>query len=305
MISLCLVAAVFILANLIENTWFTELVINLTILHCISTLVLVSILAFLKKRSWVFAGLILLLGQGVFIAQAHINATPLIPQQIGEKITIFQYNTHRHSGGGKKIVDWIELNNEKLDIVFLQEVNPELKSELKRLRAIYPYTICPEESWCERAFFSKIPIKTASLRPYETTYSYYLNVTIETENGKTLQFIGIHAMSPVSPDHLVIRNAQFEELAKILNKSTVKHQIIIGDFNVTPYSPTFKKLITQATMKYPRTHTGSWPSYIKANALRIHIDHLLVSGSIDYVSQQVGDNIASDHLPVITTIQLS
>jgi len=304
-ISFILSATIFVSAILISDTWFTELAISLTTLHCFSTLVLVIIVAFLKKRSLVFYGLILLFGQGVFMTQTYIKATPFMTQQTGEQLTILQYNTHRHSDGGKKIVDWIEQNHEKLDIVFLQEINPELKSELKRLQALYPYFICPEGSWCERAFFSKSPIKAGSLRPYQTTYSHYIDVMIETAKGKTLQFIGIHAMCPASPDHLIMRNAQFEELGHLLNKSTEKYKLITGDFNVTPYSPAYKRLIKQGNMKYPRTHSGSWPSHFKVNALRIHIDHLLVSDSIDYVSQHVGDNIASDHLPVITTIQLN
>ncbi len=304
-LGLCFSATIFIAANLIADTWLTELAVSLTTLHFISTIALILVFAFLKKRSFVFAGLILLLGQGALMTQTYINATPFMTGQTGEKLTIFQYNTHLHSGGGKKIVDWIELNHEKLDIVFLQEINPELKSELKRLRVIFPYSICPEGSRFERAFFSKLPIKAASLRPYETTYSHYTDVTIETVNGKELQFIGIHAMCPASPDHLIMRNAQFTELARILNKSEVKHHMILGDFNVTPYSPAYKRLIKQAHLKYPRTHTGPWPSHIDTNFLRIHIDHLLVSDAIDYVSQHVGDNIASDHLPVLTTVRLN
>ena len=76
--SLCLSALIFAASILISDTWFTELTISLTTLHCISTIALVLMLSFLKNRSWVIFGLVLLVSQGAFIANTYINATPFV-----------------------------------------------------------------------------------------------------------------------------------------------------------------------------------------------------------------------------------
>ncbi len=48
---------------------------------------------------------------------------------------------------------------------------------------------------------------------------------------------------------------------------------------------------------------GTWPSFIPF-FLRIPLDHLLVSDNIHIIKQEVGPPVGSDHLPILTKINL-
>lgn len=223
-----------------------------------------------------------------------------------EVFTIVQYNVHYLNPSVKDIVDWLEGQKNQHDIVFLQEVNMNMKNELKRLKEYYPYQIIePANCFFGLAFLSKLPITSFDIKYYEEFQRHYLVVNMKTHKGKDVKFFGLHTLAPFSPEYLEIRNHELEEMDKIISKTPAQYVILSGDLNTTPYSTTFRKTLKATGLKRPRCITASWPADLPIpSALCIQLDHLLVSSKIDFLSQKTGKNIGSDHLPVITEIVL-
>ena len=96
-----------------------------------------------------------------------------------------------------------------------------------------------------------------------------------------------------------MRNRQFEELARTAfeEESSV---MLIGDLNITSWSPVFWELLRKGGLTDSRQGFGiqpTWPVWLPV--LLIPIDHILVSEKIVIHSREVGPNIGSDHYPVV------
>ena len=110
-----------------------------------------------------------------------------------------------------------------------------------------------------------------------------------------------HLCSPlVACSTLVLRVAQFKALDKAL--AIRKHPVIVaGDYNAEPDSPTMQ-LARQSGFIIPKLNPNlTWP----ADAPKVEIDYIVIRGmpSIKATSTVLGEQIASDHRPVVGVIQ--
>lgn len=301
---------IFIVAVLISDSWIPEIAASLTIFHALSSIFFISSFYFLKLHRWLVTSILFFSSQILFITATYFNTTPLLnPDEVHAQrddiLTIAQYNVHYLNQDVKEVVDWLETNQDRFDIIFLQEVNMKLKTELQRLEKYYPHRInVDNERWFGRAFFSKVPITNYKIQFFDHSRVHYLIVDLKTTQGKNLKFYGIHTTAPFSPGYVYKRNQELSEIAQVIIEDKSTYKILAGDFNTTPYSTTFRKLCQITGLKQPRSNTGTWPSTISIPVLRIQIDHLLVSNHIDYLSQENGMDAGSDHLPVVTKIVL-
>ncbi len=78
--------------------------------------------------------------------------------------------------------------------------------------------------------------------------------------------------------------------------------IVLGDLNLTPWSPLFSDLeasteLTRARHGYGLTPT--WYAKVGTFAMGLVLDHCLISDELECVSHRVGADIGSDHRAVI------
>lgn len=120
---------------------------------------------------------------------------------------------------------------------------------------------------------------------------------VMTIDGRKMRVIGVHPVPPVGENKSQSRNVQLSALAHYVAENPLP-TVIVGDFNMTPYSPYFKDILEVSGLQDAREGSqSSWPAFLPA-FLRIPIDHTLVSPDFAVVSRQVGKDIGSDHLPV-------
>jgi endonuclease/exonuclease/phosphatase (EEP) superfamily protein YafD len=118
-------------------------------------------------------------------------------------------------------------------------------------------------------------------------------------NGAELDVVLIHPPPPVSGRALAAQIAQLDAVAERV------HQIpgpvvVMGDYNATPWSQPFLRLVTRSGLCDSRAGNGLAASYPAASAaLRIPIDHALITCSIGVADRRVERDVGSDHLPVI------
>ena len=107
------------------------------------------------------------------------------------------------------------------------------------------------------------------------------------------RLIAAHAMTPVSPRGLQTRNALLDAARQAAMDS--ESFILMGDFNLTPWTPTFRRLPGRRAgdPRFSRT----WP--VAFGPFGIPIDHIMFSDVLELVEVRVLEPIGSDHAPVL------
>lgn len=106
-----------------------------------------------------------------------------------------------------------------------------------------------------------------------------------------------HAMAPVWHEGLVARNTLLRVAGEAAKDS--ESFIMLGDFNLTPWAPEFRRLPGKRAGD-PRG-VATWPTSLRMVGLPI--DHIMFDGDLELVDVRVLDPIGSDHLPVLATFR--
>ena len=109
----------------------------------------------------------------------------------------------------------------------------------------------------------------------------------------------MHLASPVGKYRTDLRNKQLASLAEEIQKIN-QPTVVVGDFNITPWSPYFEEFIHKSRLRDTRKDLGVYPTWLaQFPLLTIPIDHGLTSNGIKIGSFMLGNSFGSDHLPII------
>lgn len=217
----------------------------------------------------------------------------------GPRLKICSVNVHRVNLQHQPIIDVIK--EEKPDLVFVQEIDAAWEADLRKsLQTDYSFIhALPDDQNFGIMLLSKIPIKDLEVA-YTTDYQMpYYDFELEDTERK-YHCLAMHTYPPSSPSKLPWRNSQLALLAKLSRPNS----ILMGDFNVSTFSPSFRRLLQEASMQDPRKQAGilnTWPASFPF--LGANIDHILVGKDIRYGKLKRMGDIGSDHLPLILEIQ--
>jgi endonuclease/exonuclease/phosphatase (EEP) superfamily protein YafD len=258
-------------------------------------LVLVVCIVRRHFRLAVAAGLICAINISPIINAGSISHAAKLKE---EKFSIYSANIQKRNKDFSRLKK--ELNKIDPDIILLIEVTPDHFDKLRFLTEKYPhYVRFSPVGTCEIGvmLFSKFPVLSFEKQQL-SKYGNVLLKTVLKVNNKKILFYGIHARNPGFIKDFQIRKEQFLMLARDIREKSLP-AIVAGDFNATPYSPIFRKLLEEAKLKDTRDGFGwlpSWPS--RFPPLWIPIDHILVSHEFDVLNRKIGSFIGSDHYPV-------
>jgi endonuclease/exonuclease/phosphatase (EEP) superfamily protein YafD len=119
-----------------------------------------------------------------------------------------------------------------------------------------------------------------------------------------LRVVLTHPMPPIDADATRLQERQIAAVAERA-RGLVDPVLVMGDFNTTPWSRLFARLIGRTGLCDSREGFGIQASFPSDMAiLRIPIDHLLASCSIGVRARRIGPQVGSDHLPVIVDLTI-
>lgn len=115
---------------------------------------------------------------------------------------------------------------------------------------------------------------------------------------ETIHITALHTRLPLSYNSASLRNNFLDQVAQ--RTESHKNSIYMGDFNLTPWTPQFRKL--------PGKRAGD-PRFISTwDAQRfwtgIPIDHIVVSENIEVVEAGILDPVGSDHFPIMAVVKI-
>ena len=299
--------------------WFADLFTHFALQYM--AVAFIACIGFLFLRAGVWKALIsafCFLVFGALVASLFLMK-PLVKNALYEDITILQFNINYANADVEGIAGWI--NNygtistsiealtaqAKPDIVVLQEVSPEVVAKLTTLKKSYPHSfLAPKEGAFGMAIFSRIPLSGKRVK-FTGSWNEYAELRF-TMPRPALSFTltELHTMPPVGEAAWQQRNNELKEITIVVNRQPESGRIMIGDLNITPYSPWFWEMERSTRLRNSMQGgriTGTWPSLLPS-ILRIPIDHMLVSDNIEVLERRVEADQGSDHLPVVTKLRI-
>ena len=197
------------------------------------------------------------------------------------------------------------LRNESPDVAVVVEVTPEWARALQSMRDDYPFThVLPREDGFGIALLSRLPLE--HLQVYRLDGIGIPSVLARVNlDGDSLTVIGTHPPGPMTRWRAWARNHQLAALGALAAQQD-GGVMILGDLNITPWSPFFRTFLKQAGLRDSRIGHGlqpTWPTTIPW--LRIPIDHCLVSEEVIVHTWRRGPHVGSDHFPVMVEVSIA
>jgi endonuclease/exonuclease/phosphatase (EEP) superfamily protein YafD len=233
--------------------------------------------------------------------------------------TVLPLAPNRPDSPGLKIVAWnIWMMNQSpaevlrllqdvdADVVAIIELGHEHADVFKQLESAYPH-FCwlPENGGRGMAMLSRVPdtqFRTIDLAD-QGMPAIEARVP-ETDKHGGYRIISVHTRSPDLHQRTLDRNLQLNSLSEWANLSN-DPGIIVGDLNITPWSPPFSRLVSRGKLRDSRSYRGhfaSWPTDL--SYFGIPIDHALVTWGVEVLYRDVGARAPdSDHRPITLIVK--
>lgn len=189
------------------------------------------------------------------------------------------------------------------DVVILQEVNQAWLEQVQELARTRPYTQYIRGGVLRgTAIFSRFPLTDGRIEAFGDDLTPGYSATLEVE-GTKIYFTVCHPWPPANVDGYRARNRQLEFVGKAVARQ-LGPRILIGDLNVTMWSPHYQLLEERTGLRNARKGFGVLASFPMDELFlaRVPIDHCLVSDEIRVVDCRLGEPGGSDHAPLIVDL---
>lgn len=293
--------------------WPLELFANFHPQWAALSLVLLVAALLLRHRPLIIVNAVLLAANVVPIAP-HVMSyvrDPVPVESSGRSLRLLSLNMHLDATDDAKFQTLVAA--EKPDVILLTEAPPDLDQRMTPLAELYPHRVpLRDKAMHEVALYSRWPI--AGIETNRSAHPLMPVAAIDLcppsgERGACLRVVTLHAGRPFGAD-AAIRERQLNIAARLAT-SRLGPAVIIGDLNLTPWSPTFARLIDSAHLQDTSRLRGLRPTWRSAalppgvaELFALSIDQALVSEDIAPRANRVGPDVGSDHRPIIVDLQL-
>lgn len=305
---LAMLVIAFSLSFFAPYSWFFDQFSHFKIQYVIGGLFIGVWMVVVKK--WGRAALsFLICAVCVFqISQAY----DFIPHQSevfgSDTFKIMHYNRRYTINAHLDLVDFIR--EESPDVAVIQEARVSHLNDLSAINDKYPYRIEePRQNAFGMIVLSKHPFETKKVTDFDRIVldNIQIHVLINLPNAQKISLYAIHPPPPMNALLQKQRNTELELTAQDVSTDNTKNIIMLGDWNMTPFSPHFTDLLNKTGLKNQVTESSSilsWPSLFVLPVFQIPIDHILHKGNLSLLSKQRGPAMGSDHYPIIATFSV-
>ncbi len=223
-------------------------------------------------------------------------------------VRLMTFNVLGNNRAFAEVLD--EIRRADPDILLVHEFTRHWEKALKELQQDYPsFVLQPRYHGHGIGVYSRLPIVQSAIQPLgsrEVSKPEFVDIpaidfTVDVD-GELLRLLAVHFTSPGETDRLLMRNAQMQTAARIL-KGSSGPTVVAGDFNCTPFSTQFQRLLHETGLRDSRQGFGYHATFPNVPRwARVPIDHVLVSDRIAVTGRRLGAAAGSDHLPVICDI---
>ncbi len=303
-----ILVASYALSLLARFGWFFDLFSHFAIQYAIGGLVLGAGLLFCGKRIVAILPFFIAI---ISIFDVYSDVDFKFSHNYSRSFTIVQYNRNIGHVEHSEVKEWLSNPDNDFDLVVLQEAGPSLAAMASELGEIYPYQIQePKNHAFGMVIISRHPFtemeKIILDGPVYTNFTAKISVD-PPDFDEPVTIYALHALPPTSRRHFAQRNYELEKTVDfIVNDKMHGHKIMIGDWNITPFSPYFRDILRRTGLRY--SYGGiypaiTWPAFFYLSLLQIPIDHILYSQDLITVQKFTGPDFGSDHKSVLSSFK--
>lgn len=215
-------------------------------------------------------------------------------------LRIVMANVNSENGQYADFISWV--GQRKPDMIIVIEATPEWAKVLAPLDAYYPHKVSlPRRDPFGLLVFSKVAFEKQQVLGFGDGQHPSLFLRVK-KDGRELGIVATHPVPPVDSELFALRNRELDSAAEVVARIKGA-RILIGDLNISQWSPYFTAMRERGGLRDGRDGIGilpTWPAMLPG--LMIPIDHLLVSSEVEVKELAVGDDIGSDHLPLFAEV---
>ena len=285
---------------LASRFWLADLLVNFQV-HFVACLLLCILVLVLLRRQLSAAALLV---GSLFLALPIIpyikipfrSVPSAVAQDDEQDYRLLTYNVLQTNDRTEDVADYIA--SEDIDFLLLVETDKRWSDEMDfELRDHFPHRFSrPQPHHDGLMFYSKHPWK--SIRLVNELRCLTVEATFSLPDGM-FTLVGVHPPPPMGLAAAERRNVFLAELSRYVSRLPGS-VIVAGDFNATPWSPHFRRVLTTGQLEdsgFGRGIQNTWYRY-PTLLLGLPIDHVLTRG-IAIRQRSIGPPIGSDHRPIL------
>jgi endonuclease/exonuclease/phosphatase (EEP) superfamily protein YafD len=300
-----------LLATTAGSFWLGDLAVHFPVQYAALALLLFVVFLVVRRPAWAALALAIAAFNAMSAAPALTARPPPAPAVTARgvggdpvRVRIASINVLYTSSQFQRVADFI--HRERPDAVVLVEMTPEWRQGLARVEREFPYHYETHGvSGRGVHMWSRLPMKDVGELPINARQEPAIQATLTTPGGRSLRLFGVHTSWPMAPGSASRRNEQLEQLAQQARAVTNLPLVIVGDLNISPFSPYFQRLLEEGHLRSAADGFGwqpTWPSFLLPAG--IQIDHALVSPAVTVKSFDRGPFDGSDHRPIVVDVLL-
>ncbi|BAY12542.1 endonuclease/exonuclease/phosphatase family protein [Calothrix sp. NIES-2098] len=296
--------------------WPLELLAHFRVHYLVASLIVTIILGILwktrhlKSKVIVLAALLLVGLNVIEVLPWYLPHSQQLVGNASKQIRLLSFNINIQNNDNKEVINVVR--NSHPDLALFLEVNRSAFDNLKaELKNTLPYTFRSPGGGL--AIFSRLPIQDVKADNFNGKGGHNLIATL-TLDQQPIKLIGTHPIVPVTRSNFHRRNLQLAALSDYIRELN-QPLILMGDFNLTPWSPYYRRFINKTNLHNTRLGFGILPSWPRPAThvhlpswiiplINIPIDHCFVSKHFSVAQIYTGANANSDHAPLITDLVL-
>ncbi|MGD1941686.1 MAG: endonuclease/exonuclease/phosphatase family protein [Leptolyngbyaceae cyanobacterium] len=310
LIGILAVTAISLLTSRYGWPIYLELLSHFQLQYWVLSAITVVIIGLTRCKIPVLVGLLCVAALSAQILPWYLPPSFAMPNDGNFRILIVNLNTQNTQYEAALAY----ANQVEPDLALFMEVNDTWRTRLDKLLADMPYSSGQTRSDnFGILLYSRHPLSDVQIKGFaeESTPSLIGEVTVD---GRTISLVGTHPLPPVKPFAFHSRNRQLHTMGQYV-QTLATPVIVMGDLNITMWSPYYKQMIRNTGLKNSRKGFGLRPSWPTQGTYRqiphwapllfsIPIDHCLLSPDLTVENIRVGPNLGSDHRPVVVDLRL-
>jgi endonuclease/exonuclease/phosphatase (EEP) superfamily protein YafD len=200
------------------------------------------------------------------------------------------------------------LDQQNADLIFLQEVTPawlnQIESNLTRYRVVESR---PLKNSHGVAFLvptnlpPSLQIKNTEILHFPSNSERPM-IGTQIQGNQTLSILSLHVTRPRNNGTSNYQKTELDAVAawSQQQQNQGNQVIIIGDFNLTPWSSRFRQFLQAAHLINSQRGFGLQPTWLAGLPpfMMIAIDHAVYSEDLMTLDRKIGPKLGSDHLPL-------
>ncbi|WP_157664992.1 endonuclease/exonuclease/phosphatase family protein [Mariniblastus fucicola] len=294
-----------------RHHWLADLYTNLRMQQVIGLIGVGTILAIGRHWKWVVIAFVTLCVHVPWFASALVPERPTVGDvPDGQReLVVMTLNVLTSNRQHDKVLQQIETASP--DVFTILELGTPLHERLEDgLSSTYPYrTTLPQDGGnFGIGLYSKHPL--TDVDSFSTNIDSILSIgaTVTVESA-AYRIIATHPLPPIGRDGFQSRNEHLQMLgdrvAGLRRGNGSVPVVVMGDLNLTPWSPLFGDFESRSGLKLAQSGQGIIPTwYAKPKPIfpfGLVLDHVLLSDDLQCVRREVGGDVGSDHRAVIVT----